>query len=251
MNNHGIRGLTDNRTDGRIVAEEQPSIHIPRKDIARNANRDRTLVLRERRFDVTEVRRNQEPQSKGSALPRRQALHGCRIPLLNTFPVRARKAGRMHHPIVGTFKGGPPRSRIIAGQTLACSTVTMIKNWFPFFKRSMSIRHNQQHRPKSSEPDHLNITRIFADVGIVKGAGSIRLVQREPIHDVVEHHRNPNAANLQWHASPVRHSEVQHEIAPFDRPGSNEIQRRVGGRLDVTSSVMLFSSAPRTLASSR
>src|SRR6185437_9113493 len=79
---------------------------------------------------------------------------------------------------------------------------------------------------KAIETDHLDVTGIFADVGIVKGTSFVRLVQSKPVHYVVEDHGNPDAANLQRCASAIGHSETKYEIALVNGPCPNQFQRR-------------------------
>ena len=82
----------------------------------------------------------------------------------------------MDHPFIETFEGNAAR-RGIGEDWLRAPVIRMIENWIVGFKRRIPIRHNQQSRPFSAQARHLQVSGIFANVGIVERALGVSIIE--------------------------------------------------------------------------
>ncbi len=96
--------------------------------------------------------------------------------------------------------------------------------------RRVAVGHREQYWADSAEARDLDVAGVLPDVWVVERAGAIRLFEAAPIHDVVEDHRNAEAAELDRGSGAVRQREPKHEVAALDRPGANDSERRSGGK---------------------
>src|SRR5690348_7898309 len=107
-----------------------------------------------------------------------------RVPGVRFLPFILGKRGAVHHPIVIAFKSDSTRREIAedgsAGRT-ACTEYGIVS-----LERSLPVWQNQQRRSVPTQSCHLQISRILADVRIVKRADGVSLIERTIVQHVVE-----------------------------------------------------------------
>ena len=92
------------------------------------------------------------------------------------------------------------------------------------FERSSVVRHNQQCGPLSAQPRDLQISRIFADIRIIKRTLRVGFIERTVVEHIVEDHRDTEGPDLDRLVCLVLQSEPEHQMSLFQCPLSRDLQ---------------------------
>ena len=133
----------------------------------------------------------------------------------------------MHHPLVKAFKGNASRSRIGKNRRRAPES-GFVENRVVGLEGSFPIGHDEQSGTVPAEPRDLKISRILANVRIIKRALGMGFFQRAIVQHVVEDHGNAQRPDLDCLGRFVFEREAKDQLSSIQRPVARDLQRKIG-----------------------
>src|ERR1700733_14351031 len=97
--------FADDRTNRRVVAKEEISLHVGGQNVAGNSEGDWAMMRGEGRLYLSNGRSKEETQAVGKAFAGLKNGFGGWIPFFDALPIGFCKAKGVNHPVVRPLKG--------------------------------------------------------------------------------------------------------------------------------------------------